>query len=148
MFFTEKDIRTAFDEWKELKALGHLHNLYNEVERQQPAIRAITLDEYKPKITKNEVWAVHDFICVVYLVYKNEYGFLPPINYNALTENLEHIKHIDTYNDYLTDCEFLEDYFKPIIHANEFIKPKNVSFCIAIVCAVISQFNNLIQKSN
>jgi hypothetical protein len=140
MLITQKDIRIAFDTLKELKAIGRSHQLHKEVEREQPAIyKAIVQDLYR-KIINNERWQLYDFACIVYLVFKHEYGIIQPIDYNALLENIELNKTIDTFNDYLTDCDLLEDYLKPIIHASDFIKPKNVNLCICIICAIISQY--------
>ena len=141
MLFTSKDIRLAFDTLKDLSTQGHLHNLHNEVERYQPAIyKYIVQDKYR-KIINNERWQLYDFACIVYLIFKNEKGLnIPPIDYNALVANYEIIKTLDPFNDYLTHCEELEDYLKPIIHASERIKTKNVTKAICLICAIINQY--------
>jgi hypothetical protein len=140
MLITQKDIRIAFDTLKELKLKGHHYQLHNEVEQQQPAIYKFIVQDMYRKIINNERWTLYDFACVIYLVFKNEYGVVIPIKYNALVQNFETNKTLDVFNDYLTNCELLEDYLKPIIHSNEFIKQKNVNLCICVICAIISQY--------
>ncbi|MDP2387555.1 MAG: hypothetical protein Q8M29_14355, partial [Bacteroidota bacterium] len=42
-----------------------------------------------------------------------------------------------------SDNETLEDYFKPLIHANEFVNPKNAEPCIVIICVVIKVYDEI-----
>ena len=134
---TEKDIRTAIDQLKEIKASGHYHYLYRELEDKMPTLSEFIYGEHKRTLVKNEKITLFDFACVVFLVFKNDGGIVPRITLLDFKIKKKDLLELDPFNEYLTECEVLEDYLKPVIYANEFIRPKNAVLCISIVCAVI-----------
>lgn len=151
MFFTAKEIRTAIDEYKELCKSKDYSFFVFELKRGGNALYKLCEEDYKNKLNKSEQRTVLDFYHIIHILYTRELGVIQHSpEYNSFLNLINEFKNKDIYNDYLSENETLEDYFKPLIHANEFIKPKNTELCIVIICAVIKVYDKiaLLYKKN
>lgn len=136
--FTDKQIRTAIEVVKDNRFNGHHYGIYEK----QPAINDLIWQDYKRILIKNERFTTQDFITIIYFLFLNEFEVLPNITYYDVKIRLDEIIKKDYRNDYLTQCEELEDYMKIVIHANEFIRLKSVDICIYLMCAYINTLDS------
>ena len=95
---TEKDIRTAIDEYKELRDNGAAHGLRMEMEHRIPVLSTFIYDEHKRVLRKNEKWTLFDFACIVYLVFKNEGGTVPRITLLDFKITKKDFLELDPFN--------------------------------------------------
>ena len=102
-------------------------------------------DTDKFKLNKNEQRTVLDFYRIIHILYMRDIGTIHhSIKLDGLLQLINEFRaKKDINNDYLTDNDSLEDYLKPLIHANEFINPKNTETCIVIICAVIKIYDEM-----
>lgn len=140
MFFTEKEIRTAIDHCKVLKQEGSLQALQFELRKQQPYIHEFIFEYLLKIINKNERFCIEDFATWIYVLFLNETVNIPIIKREQLLFEYNRCLKLDVFNIYLTECELVEDYLKPIIHANEWIKPRFTKQVICASCAILNCF--------
>jgi hypothetical protein len=144
IFFTTEEIRTAINEYKLICRSKNYGYFLFELKRSGNGVYKIFEGDYDTKLTKSERSSVLDFYHIIHILYTRSLGEIKHRpTYYGLLELITDFKRKDIYNDYLTENEVLEDYFKPLIHANEFIKPKNTDECIVIVCAIIKIYDDI-----
>ena len=144
IFFTAEEIRTAIDEYKALcKSKGYGFFNY-ELKGGGNGVYKLFEGDRKIKLNKSEQATILDLYRIIHILYMRELGVieLRP-KHDGLLQLIDEFKKKDIYNDYLTENETLEDYFKPLIHANEFINPKNAELCIIIICAIIKVYDEI-----
>ncbi len=136
---TEKSIRQAFDELKNIKKSGELHPLYLEKSGDNVYISEYILDAIPHKqLLKNERLTLIEFAGVIFMAAKNNGIEIKRTTVLDIKLAIKKIEDLDPFNECLTKQDVLEDYLKPIIQANEFIRPQSTDYCIKVICAIIN----------
>jgi hypothetical protein len=144
---TEPDIRAIIDEMKVADRSGAWAGTDLSFRCKQPNV--IRFVEKMPKSywNKSERLTLRDFASLLYLIFQNEYGVvIPVIPFDLLEKEYKRCSALDPFNDYLTECDLVEDYLKPIVHANVYVKPRLAKEFVFIVCAILNCFYLVTQK--
>lgn len=137
MFFTDKEIKDVFDRYKAT---------YNTYDGQQfhfyftdvfIEFKSYVWEVQKRNLVRNERITIVEYCEVLFLLFKELDKPIPRITQLDVKLTVEAFLKQDMFNDYLTKYDSLEDFFKPLVYCNLFIKPKNNLLAVACICAFI-----------